>query len=69
MSRFANSAASANGSVEAAHQGAAGTTAKWRQSRWLILVELLVVILVFVADAKHYIPLSKTPFQIRSTSC
>lgn len=38
------------------------TTSDWRQSKWLILVELLVVTLIFVADAKHYIPLSKTPF-------
>ena len=35
---------------------------EWRQSKWLILVELLVVTLIFIADAKHLIPLSKTPF-------
>jgi len=35
---------------------------EWRQSKWLILVELVVVILIFVADAKHLIPFSKTPF-------
>ena len=37
-------------------------TRGWRQSRWLILLELVVVILIFVADALHWIPLSKTPF-------
>jgi membrane protease YdiL (CAAX protease family) len=34
----------------------------WRQSKWLILVELLVVAAIFVADEKHHIPVSKTPF-------
>ena len=35
---------------------------EWRQSKWLIWIELLIVALIFVADAKHLIPLSKTPF-------
>jgi membrane protease YdiL (CAAX protease family) len=34
----------------------------WRHSKWLIPVELAVVALVFVADAHHLIPVSKTPF-------
>lgn len=34
----------------------------WRHSKWLILVELAMVALVFVADAHHLIPVSKTPF-------
>ncbi|HJY87172.1 MAG TPA: type II CAAX endopeptidase family protein [Candidatus Acidoferrales bacterium] len=34
----------------------------WRQSKWLILIELIVVALVFVADARKFIPFSKTPF-------
>lgn len=34
----------------------------WRHSKWLILAELLVVALIFVADAHHLIPFSKTPF-------
>ncbi len=34
----------------------------WRQSKWLILVELIVVALIFVADERKLIPLSKTPF-------
>jgi CAAX protease family protein len=33
-----------------------------RQSKRVILVELLVVALIFVADARKLIPLSKTPF-------
>jgi len=35
---------------------------EWRQSRWLIIGELIVVALIFVADARHLIPFSKTPF-------
>ena len=34
----------------------------WRASRWLALVEFAIVGLVFFADHKHLIPLSKTPF-------
>ncbi len=34
----------------------------WKRSKWLIWVELALVALIFVADAKHLIPLSKTPF-------
>jgi membrane protease YdiL (CAAX protease family) len=34
----------------------------WRQSKWLIPVELAIVVLIFVADAHHLIPVSKTPF-------
>lgn len=48
--------------MEAAHPETASTTSGWHCSKWLILIELLVVTLIFVADAKHYIPLSKTPF-------
>jgi len=34
----------------------------WRQSKWLALAELLVVALIFVADAHHLIDFSKTPY-------
>jgi CAAX protease family protein len=34
----------------------------WRESRWLAIAELAVVALFFVADWKHLIPFSKTPF-------
>jgi hypothetical protein len=46
---------------EANYQGAATTLSEWRKRKWLILVELFVVTLVFVADLKHFIPFSKTP--------
>jgi CAAX protease family protein len=34
----------------------------WRQSKWLAVGELVVVALIFLADARHLIPFSKTPF-------
>ena len=34
----------------------------WRKSKWLALVEFVIVGLIFLADYKHLIPLSKTPF-------
>ncbi len=34
----------------------------WRSSKWLIVLELVVVALIFFADARGVIPLSKTPF-------
>ena len=36
--------------------------ANWRESKWLAVGELVVVALIFVADARHLIPFSKTPF-------
>jgi CAAX protease family protein len=36
--------------------------AAWRQSKWLALAEFAVVALIFLADKKHLIPVSKTPF-------
>ena len=38
--------------------------ANWRNSKWLIAAELVVVALFFVADAYHLIPFSKTPFLV-----
>jgi membrane protease YdiL (CAAX protease family) len=38
------------------------STTGWRNSRWLILCEFLIVVLIFIADWKHLIPFSKTPF-------
>jgi membrane protease YdiL (CAAX protease family) len=41
----------------------AGAPARgWRRSRWLALLEMVLVALIFVADARHLIPVSKTPF-------
>lgn len=34
----------------------------WRQSKWLAVAELVVVALIFMADARRLIPFSKTPF-------
>jgi uncharacterized protein len=36
--------------------------ASWRQSRWLALVEFAIFALIFLADKKHLIPVSETPF-------
>ena len=33
----------------------------WRQSKWLAWLEFAAVVLIFVADARHLIPVSKTP--------
>lgn len=37
-------------------------TTGWRQSKWLAIVELAIVALIFVADAHHMIYVSKTPY-------
>ena len=50
------------GKHAAAPAEAGRTIGGWRQSKWLILAELVVVALIFVADARKLIPLSKTPF-------
>jgi membrane protease YdiL (CAAX protease family) len=34
----------------------------WRHSKWLAVGEVVVVALIFIADARHLIPFSKTPF-------
>jgi len=36
--------------------------ADWRQSNWLAFAEFAIVALIFLADEKHLIPVSKTPF-------
>jgi uncharacterized protein len=38
------------------------TVPNWRQNKWLVAGELVVVALIFVADERHLIPVSKTPF-------
>jgi hypothetical protein len=37
-------------------------TPDWRQSKWLAMAELAVVVLIFIADARHHIFFSKTPW-------
>jgi len=39
-----------------------GHSASWPHRKWLAIGELAVVALIFVADARHAIPFSKTPF-------
>src|SRR5579884_2661887 len=34
----------------------------WRHGKWLAVFELVVIALIFIADARHLIPFSKTPF-------
>ena len=43
-------------------QPAATADTGWRQSKWLVIAELIVVALIFLADFRHLIPFSKTPF-------
>jgi membrane protease YdiL (CAAX protease family) len=62
MTEFIDSDGRAITAPNTSNRDTSGLTRGWRQSKWLILVELLVVILIFVADALHFIPLSKTPF-------
>ena len=38
------------------------TTTLWRESRWLAACEVAAVALIFIADWRHLIPFSKTPF-------
>ncbi len=42
--------------------GVAARPSRWRNSKWLAPVEFALVGLIFLADHKHLIPLSKTPF-------
>ena len=37
-------------------------SAGWRQSNWLAFAEFAIVALIFIADHRHLIPVSKTPF-------
>ena len=37
-------------------------TEGWRQSNWLAFAEFAIVALIFLADEKHLVPVSKTPF-------
>ena len=47
-------------------QSAQGSSAAgWRESKWLALCELAIVVLIFIADWRHLIPFSKTPFILK----
>jgi membrane protease YdiL (CAAX protease family) len=56
MSEAANSIV-----AEEAGPEPASCVAGWRQSKWLAAGELIVIVLIFVADARHLIFFSKTP--------
>jgi membrane protease YdiL (CAAX protease family) len=60
MSKLANATPEIPGQQPASPKGEVGAT--WRQSKWLALGELLLVALIFVADARHHIYFSKTPY-------
>ena len=61
MNRSAENAAEAGVSPKSA--GSDTVPARgWRQSRWLAVAELAVVVLIYVADARHLIFFSKTPY-------
>jgi len=38
------------------------SASNWRESKWLAMLEFMLVVAIFVADWLHFIPLSKTPF-------
>lgn len=62
MTQSTNRAESGATIPESASSGPESAAPNWRQSKWLVLGELVIVALIFVADARHLIPLSKTPF-------
>jgi len=60
MSKLANATSEISVQQQASPKGEVG--AAWRQSKWLAVGELLLVALIFVADARHHIYFSKTPY-------
>jgi uncharacterized protein len=48
--------------VEQADAGHLSDALGWRNSKWLAIAELILVGLIFFADARHLVPFSKTPF-------
>lgn len=62
MTQSTNRAQSNATVQESGGSGPENSEQNWRQSKWLALVELVVVALIFLADARHLIPFSKTPF-------
>jgi uncharacterized protein len=61
MSESANIESSKSPAQESSGSESKNYRPDWRQSKWLAIGELIVVALIFVADFKHFIPLSKTP--------
>jgi membrane protease YdiL (CAAX protease family) len=58
--------ASRNGAILPAPQPAESPSLDamtgWRRSKWLAVAELAVVVLIYIADARHLIFFSKTPY-------
>lgn len=40
------------------------SAARWRDSRWLLIAELVLVVGLWIADLNHLIPLTSTPFML-----
>ncbi|MGC1991311.1 MAG: type II CAAX endopeptidase family protein [Candidatus Acidiferrales bacterium] len=64
VSEFHQSAGPQEYVQETARPGAENRPAGWRQSKWLAAGELLVVAFFFIADFKHLIFFSKTPYLV-----
>jgi len=62
MTQSANHAESGSTIQKDTSLGPENAAPNWRQSKWLAVGELVVVALIFVADERHLIPVSKTPF-------
>jgi membrane protease YdiL (CAAX protease family) len=52
------------GPTEATGSQDSKEAAEWRESKWLAVFELLLVALIFIADAHHLIFFSKTPYLV-----
>jgi hypothetical protein len=62
MSESRNREGSEMAAPETAHLETKNGAANWWRSKWLAVGELVVVALIFVADFKHLIFFSKTPY-------
>lgn len=61
MTQSTNRAESDATIQESASSGPESSASNWRHSKWLAVGELVIVALIFVADERHLIPVSKTP--------
>lgn len=62
MDTLNQSDSTGNAGKETHQPEAVAAPAGWRKSKWLALVELAIVALIFVADQHHLIYISKTPY-------
>jgi membrane protease YdiL (CAAX protease family) len=68
MSQFADQGKGEVAVQEAASVPSGVAASDWRQSKWLAMAEFVLVALILVADARHLIPFSKTPFLLALAS-